>query len=308
MYLEQFQYITEVARTKSISNAAQNLHVSQSGISRSINNLEEIIGVKIFERSRHGTIPTKKGVEVIKKAHEIIYILENLYEDSNSKNTLVKGSLKIEANPTLFMNILLKALPAFTKKYPMVEVEIKESNSATILENISGHHTDIGLILNTPPVIRNYKNELQYEMELEGKIYAYVSSDSPLANNKFVTPKDLYMHPFVLYNSNLWLNFVEEHFYGFPTNILFRSNNTSSVLEAVSDGIGIGFTTNIALKNNIYLMSGKIKPILFKNPEPCYRTYNVVTSKFQSKTIVVEEFIKHLNDVISNSKFHHPRA
>ena len=59
MNFEQLEYIKEVIETKSMSIAAENLHVTQSAISQSISLLEKEFGVQLFKRSRNGTIPTE---------------------------------------------------------------------------------------------------------------------------------------------------------------------------------------------------------------------------------------------------------
>lgn len=67
MHLEQLKYIVEVAKTRSISIAAQNLHVSQSTISKAITNLEQELSIHLFTRSRLGAQPTTEGKNIIKK-------------------------------------------------------------------------------------------------------------------------------------------------------------------------------------------------------------------------------------------------
>lgn len=67
MHIEQLKYIVEVTKTRSISIAAQNLHVSQSTISKAITNLEQELGINLFTRSRLGAIPTAEGKNIIKK-------------------------------------------------------------------------------------------------------------------------------------------------------------------------------------------------------------------------------------------------
>ena len=71
MTIQQFQYILEVYRAGSVSQAAKNLFVGQSSVSLSITNLEKELGYPIFNRSKNGVTPTQRGMEVIEHAARI---------------------------------------------------------------------------------------------------------------------------------------------------------------------------------------------------------------------------------------------
>lgn len=71
MTIQQLQYILEVNRTRSITQAAKNLYVTQAGISSAISSLEDELGFQIFARSWQGAIPTERGVRVLEQASRI---------------------------------------------------------------------------------------------------------------------------------------------------------------------------------------------------------------------------------------------
>lgn len=66
MNLEQLMYVVELSKSKSLSEAAANLHISQSALSQSITSLEKELGLKLFRRARTGTLPTAEGASIIK--------------------------------------------------------------------------------------------------------------------------------------------------------------------------------------------------------------------------------------------------
>ena len=84
MRIEQFLYITEVSKTGSIAKTSERLYVSSPGISLAISNLEEELGVKIFERSRTGLEPTETGKNLIIIAQEILYHIEKFKQKAKS--------------------------------------------------------------------------------------------------------------------------------------------------------------------------------------------------------------------------------
>lgn len=88
MNIDQLLYVVEVAKTGSITTAAENLHVTPAGVSQSISNLEKRLGITIFARSRKGSSPTLEGKATIKKAYEIISKYQELLEESKFKKIL----------------------------------------------------------------------------------------------------------------------------------------------------------------------------------------------------------------------------
>lgn len=114
MNIEQLEYVVEVAKTKSISIASENLKISQSGISRSISNLENELGMKLFIRSKSGTLLTDDGEKIVKIAYEIVSKLQLLKEEAQVITTSIHGKLKISSSPSL-ITLLLKVIPLFKK-------------------------------------------------------------------------------------------------------------------------------------------------------------------------------------------------
>src|SRR4051812_16809292 len=106
MNFEQLEYIKEVIETKSMSIAAENLHVSQSAISQSISLLEKEFGIQLFKRSRIGTFPTDEGKNIIKKLLEILKKTDELKEEVQSITSSFSGELKIATIPSIFMTFL----------------------------------------------------------------------------------------------------------------------------------------------------------------------------------------------------------
>ena len=80
MTIQQLQYILEVQRTGSASNAAKNLFVSQSAISTSISGMEAELGFPIFERTRRGMVPTLRGMHALEHAAKICASYEEMQQ------------------------------------------------------------------------------------------------------------------------------------------------------------------------------------------------------------------------------------
>lgn len=93
MTIQQLQYILEVQRTGSVSLAAKNLFVSQSGISSCISSMEAELGFALFKRTRHGMVPTARGMHALEHAAKICAS----YEEMLQTNTVEKKQIRINS-------------------------------------------------------------------------------------------------------------------------------------------------------------------------------------------------------------------
>jgi DNA-binding transcriptional LysR family regulator len=296
MNIEQLEYIVEVAKTKSISIASENLRISQSGISRSISNLENELSMKLFNRSRSGTFLTDDGEKIVKIADEVISKLQQLKEEAQIKTTSINGKLKISASPSVLMTILLKVIPLFKKDYPGVKLEITEKAADEIIDDIRNNRIDIGLTL----INENIQNttDIKYGTLMDGKINVCVNKNSPLTLNHNLTPKEILHHPLAMYNGINMKNFIDQFFndHG-EMNILFMSNNIETVKRAVVEGIAITCVVDLALKDDIYVKNGDIVLIPLTDCGITTIPFGWIRLKNQYFSYLEKEFIKYLQFV-----------
>lgn len=111
-----------VARTQNLTTAAQELHVTQSAVSRQIGTLESYLGVELFKRVRHGVVLTRVGQSF---ASEIVPAFDAI---ANATERLVKGTsqgaLRVRTYTTFAAKWLIPRLPEFKRLYPNIDVRI----------------------------------------------------------------------------------------------------------------------------------------------------------------------------------------
>lgn len=111
-----------VARTQNLTTAAQELHVTQSAVSRQIGTLESYLGVELFKRERHGVVLTRVGQSF---ASEIVPAFDSI---ANATERLVKGTsqgaLRVRTYTTFAAKWLIPRLPDFKRLHPNIDVRI----------------------------------------------------------------------------------------------------------------------------------------------------------------------------------------
>lgn len=152
--LSSYRIFYAVANTGNISRAAKELYISQPAISKSIQKLEENVGVKLFDRSSRGVTLTPEGELLythVKSAFETLTLGEDKLRRSIA---LGVGHLTIGVSSTLCKYILLPYLRDFIKKYPHINISISCHSTNHTLKLLEDGKLDIGLI-GKPEILKN---------------------------------------------------------------------------------------------------------------------------------------------------------
>ncbi|WP_163099762.1 LysR family transcriptional regulator [Peribacillus alkalitolerans] len=301
MHIQKLKVLVEVAKTGSISIAAQNLHLSQSGVSQIITKLEEELGIKVFDRTRLGATLTKDGTNIVKKANEVLLKYEELIGEAQKSLDIHSGVLRVSSLP-VFIPFLTKPLLEFKNLFSNSTIEILDNVSERTVDLIQLDKADIGLICIYGEILKNNK-DLNIDVILEGKMKVYVSSDSPFASSKSITPEEILNQEIVLYNGDYIKWFIENFQLAFgKMNILFSSNNAEELLRSVSNGLAISFVPDFAMKNNTFLLEGKIVEIDFDsiNYEPINVSLGLIHPKKRKSSTIEKNFIKFIKSELLN--------
>ena len=144
MNIEYFKYALEVAKTKSINKAAENLFISQPNLSRMIKQLEEEVGVKIFERTKQGIEVTIAGNYFLNYSSNIIEELEKIKSIANPEYKEQKFSITVPK-----ANYISKTFMDFVSKLDLeseLSIDYKESSFIGAIDNILHNNFNLGII------------------------------------------------------------------------------------------------------------------------------------------------------------------
>jgi LysR family cys regulon transcriptional activator len=145
MKLQQLRYLTEIARRNlNVSEAAEALHTSQPGVSKQIRALEDELGVQVFVRHGKRLVSvTEPGKAVIAIAERILAEASNLKRAGEEFANDQLGTLTIAATHTQARYALPKAVAAFKRRYPQVELRIQQGNPTQICDQVAAGEADL---------------------------------------------------------------------------------------------------------------------------------------------------------------------
>jgi LysR family cys regulon transcriptional activator len=147
MKLQQLRCLTEVARRDlNVSEAAEALHTSQPGVSKQIRALEDELGIQVFVRHGKRLVSvTEPGKAVIAIAERILSEAQNLRRAGEEYANNQLGTLTIAATHTQARYALPKAVAAFKRKYPKVELVLHQGNPTQICEQVVAGEADMAV-------------------------------------------------------------------------------------------------------------------------------------------------------------------
>ena len=193
MTIIQLQYLIEVANCGSFSAASEHCFVTQPSLSMQIKSLEDELGVVLLDRSKKPVIPTEAGALVIAQAQETIKAYNTIRESVAELKGETAGKLRLGVIPTIAPYLLHKFIPDFVKRYPKIELEIREMVTADIIEALKRDKIDAALVAS------GTCGEGILERDLfSDTFYAYVSPSNPLFERSNIRFEDIDMNDLIM--------------------------------------------------------------------------------------------------------------
>lgn len=144
--LRQIRAVIAVCEEGSFTRAAARENATQSGISQHVATVERLLGVKLFERSVEGVVPTPVGLRYYKRCVAAVGQLESATEEVRGFASLVTGDLRIGLMPTMTRAALAPTLEKYVPKYPDVRLHIVEGYSALLTDMVLADELDFAVV------------------------------------------------------------------------------------------------------------------------------------------------------------------
>lgn len=194
MELRIMRYFLMIAKTENITKAAELLHITQPTLSRQIKELEEELGVQLFERDARRIRLTPEGMLLKERAEEIVELTDKTIADLKSNRESVNGVIRIMTGLMRSTELLSRMMSAFRQQYPGVRFEVFTSTADTSRYQLEKGLIDFGVMLEPTDL-----TDMNFIRFAEPETWcAMVRADDPLASLEFISPQDLYERELVL--------------------------------------------------------------------------------------------------------------
>ncbi len=283
--LRQIRIFDSVARYQSHTRAAEKLYMTQPAVSMQMKQLEENLGIELFERQGRKLALSKSGFQLREYSNQIINAYENMIDYAEKIKGCHTGHLTISVATTA-NHFSTRILSAFSEKYPDITISLDVTNRQTILQQLENYEPDL-VIMGEPPK----GHGLLSERFMKNPLVIIAPPGHRLLNEKQnLTISDLKNEKFVVREKGSGTReCIERHFkdsgINFSTTLEMTSNE--AIKHAVSAGFGLGIvslhTIELELKNQ-HLAVLNIKGF------PLCRHWHLVTRKGKAMSPVTEAF------------------
>ena len=245
MEIRVLRYFLAVAQEEGITRAAELLHITQPTLSRQIAQLEEEMGVPLFDRGTRKLVLTSEGLLLRRRAEEILELVDKTEREVTGQGEQIAGTVSVGCGDLDAVQVLPELFRGFRARYPAVNFELYTATADHIKERMERGLTDVGLLLE-PVDMEQY----DYIRLTRGEEWVVLlPPESPLAKLEQITPRDLRGVPLILprrlsVQSELARWFGEEYEH---LNVVLTSNLTSN--SAVMSHCGLACA--VAIRGSI---------------------------------------------------------
>ena len=236
MTLQQLRYITTVADTGTITEAAKKLYISQPSLTNAIHELEKEMGITIFNRTNKGIFISREGEEFLGYARQVLE-QTTILEDKYKKNG---GGKKQFCVSTQHYSFAVNAFVDLVKKYGQEEYDfsLRETQTYKLIEDVAQMRSEIGILfLNdfNEKVIRKIlkSSDLEFHLLLVAEHHVFISRQHPLAKKKIITNEELADYPYLSYEQGEHNSFYfsEEIFSSFERKKNIRVSDRATLFN-----------------------------------------------------------------------------
>jgi len=192
MELRVLKYFITIANEQNISRAAQIIHITQPTLSRQIIELEEELGVQLFERNRQNRkfILTDEGVRFYNYAVQITELSEKTIEEFRTNSSQVSGKIYIGAGESKSIACVAEAFKKIRKDHPKIEVSLFSGNAGLICERLDRGLCDFGIFIG----FKNVEKYRHLTLKQKDRWGLLTRKDNPLAKYECIKKENLLEH------------------------------------------------------------------------------------------------------------------
>ncbi|WP_151736996.1 LysR family transcriptional regulator ['Paenibacillus yunnanensis' Narsing Rao et al. 2020] len=236
MELLQLQYFLAVAKLEHMTEAAKSLHVTQSSLSKTIQRLEEDLGVPLFDRTGRKLRLNSNGASFLRRAQRALFELEQGRRELGGLSGPEQGTLELAVNTA---STLPGILSEFRKRMPAVQFHVQMLSSQQMTALLKRGELDY--CLSSPPL---EGEDIECQMMYTDRIVVAVPAGHPLADRQQLSLRDLRNESFVGVKRGYGTRDLADAICkaeGFMPKYVYEGDEPARITALVEAGIGIAF-------------------------------------------------------------------
>lgn len=247
MHLHQLRYIREIVRNDlSISKAAQSLKTSQPSVSNQLQQLEEELRLKIFERRGKRLVAiTPMGETILEIAERVLRDVHNIESLADESHDEEHGTLSIGTTQTQALYALPNSIKAFSERYPNVHLNMLQGTPREISELAASGEIDLAIATETLDQNPDLITFPCYDWNRT----IVVPDKHPLLSERVLTLEAVSKYPILTYMMEFTGRAQQDQSFqdrGLKPNVIFTATDADVIKKYVGIGLGIGIIASMA--------------------------------------------------------------
>ena len=289
--LRQLQYAVAVADSLGFHKAAGACHVSQPTLSAQVKQLEDVLGVRLFERDRKRVLVTRAGEELVARARRVLVEVADLAAAAERLRDPFAGTLRVGVIPTIAPYLLPDVTPALVKKWPALALAFREEKTADVVRDLEEGRLEAGIV-----ALEADLGDLAHEVIGKDPFVVAMPKRSPLAKKARVELADL--------DGETVLLLDEGHCFRTQALALceragareneFRATSLATLAQMVTSGAGVTLLPSIAVAVENRRGQLEIRPfvapaptrtlaIVFRKSSPLAKTLRAIAAAMRER-------------------------
>lgn len=238
MELRHLEYFVAVAEEANFTRAAARVHISQSGISAQVRQLEHELGAALFDRSTRVATLTAAGQAALPHARAALAAAASVRDAVDDVNQLVRGRLAVGMVTACTVTPLFDALAACRLAHPGIAIDLVEDTSDRLVDRVRAGRIDLALV----GVAERAPADLESATIVSERLVAAVPADHPLAAAAAVRLSDLVGHPLICLPTGTGIRAVFEKqcaARALAVEVAMQASAPDAVADLAQRGLGV---------------------------------------------------------------------
>ena len=234
-----------VARLGHFTRAAAALQISQPALTTHVRQLEETLGITLFDRNNRRVQLTQAGRDLVAPFERLSLDLASIVKHAHDLAAHRRGVILVAALPSVAAVVLPRVISALAEKHPAIVVRVRDAIAGRVLELVKSGEVDFGigsLIRPDPEVIE--------EPLFTDRLCAFARLDHPLARRRSVRLRDLGVHPLILTGQDTSVRQIIERTLEqerLPVQVAQEATYMTTAIGMVRAGLGVAILPESAL-------------------------------------------------------------
>ncbi len=233
------KYFLAVAKDLHFRKAAEQLFISQPGLSRQIKQMENDLGFNLFDRNNRKVSLTKPGKYLQTELIKSLKNIEHIFNHAKLLNDGIGGDLKFGYVGSAIQEIIPNLLLQFRKKHPDVVFNLKEMDNQKQIESLLSHDIDVGFVR-----LERVPRGLEIRPVLKETFCLVLPKNHSITTKKFINLSQFKDEPFILFDPEYSTSYHEKVMQifddsGFYPIISHNTIHASSIYKLVENNFGL---------------------------------------------------------------------